>query len=299
MNLGEVKSTPRFDLDALPWVNDQTTLKDRSAVTLGDVSSRLLWGLSVFIQTLVFGWAICVFVRAIWVSLAKCLQGGWFAFWMAFVPLAAIGVFWLSFAYGRSNEYSRGYGLVGYLLGTAIKKQGIERVGHFVDVENGVLAGVIFLGVAAIGSVNLPVGLSGARGVISRSDLVAKVEMLRWLLTVSSILLIAGVVQIGFEYRWVAAQFVDEKDTGKLWEPGAAMASAATLAAGVFLSLVLAAAFVPAAYILKVQIDDHNEINKGPFLQRIKYSLPDLYWVVAKIAGPVLAAAPFASLFKM
>ena len=96
---------------------------------------------------------------------------------------------------------------------------------------------------------------------LQQDDVDRQIEGVRHLLNAATIALTAGVLQIFFEYRWVAALLFPVPTTEankRLADFGSTIAASVTFAGGSAFSLFLVGCFVPAAAIIKWRVDRTN-----------------------------------------
>jgi hypothetical protein len=268
------KTTPEIELNNLPWNHEQFA-------AIRDVAGRILWCFAALLQTVVLLFAIACFSKILRRTLTR--RALLLVIGVCALILASVVLFGQNIGFYFSQ-------LPAQLLKRSLEKRHNSVLGYLIDFHNGLAFILAIAGLLAIGCCAAQPNGEPIRSFKNRKD-----EM-RFLLLVSMIALIAGLVQVHFEYRWVASLFRDKSDSEKLWELGVELCNSITIGAGCLFSAVLLAAFVPGFYMLQVQF----EFSYGTTLKTkpFQISWKEIATDVLKIAGPVLTAWPLASLFK-
>jgi len=259
-----------------------------SLAAIQDASARFVWAIAAVVQTLV-----CFLVIAYFSIVMRASMRKWqFVKIISVLLLVGIVTFGTGLFYTFTGKADFGR------LPTNLLRQAAHRVNNRVlavaiDFENAL---TLLLGLTAAAAVGAVLGSSHQS---ERTEVELQIERLRRLLNASTAALTAGVVQVFFEYRWVAAVLFPTagSDASKsLTDFGGTTASSITLAAGGALSLFLVACFAPSAAIIKYRVD---EINKGLVAnEQIVFGWNDLWKDAVKIIIPVFTAGPLAALFK-
>jgi len=265
----------------------KATEQDRALGTIQELTARLAWGAAEAVQTGVLLFAIVYF----WIIQHRSLYDR---------PNLSAGLIAISllvgaavFLHGRlSNQSPCGTLPTATLL---VVVDGTENrvLGWALDFENG-LAAVLGASCAiAVGTV------LGSSRWLQEADFERQIQSIRHLLNAATVALTVGVLQIFFEYRWVAAVVFPVTTVAAnkaLPDFGSMIAASFTFAAGSALSLFLVACFVPAAAIIKYRVDRTNGLpGRHPF----RFDASKLWQDALKITAPILAAAPLAAFLKV
>ena len=268
-------------------IDTSRTAKDQGLAEIHDATAKFAWAVSAAVQTAVFSLVILYF----WIILYRVLTGYilWFCATVA-LPLV-IGA--REFAAGMRTDASSLLGpLPTDLLRVAVHGSGNRVLPATTNFENAL---AVVLGMSAALAVVAVLGETHSK----RMEVERQIETIRRLLTATTIALTAGVIQIFFEYRWVAAVLfpaqADEK-TKTLTEFGSTTAALITFGAASGLSLFLVACFVPAAAIIKSRSDQVNKsLDKD---EKIDFDTGQLWKDALQIVAPLITVGPLAILFK-
>jgi hypothetical protein len=280
---------PRLGLiKTMPWPSQSTNPEAHRMSGLRDVSGRFLWGLASVLQVVVF-----LVVATYFVYVLSTRENYWTLIGVLICDaICALVVFYFSTTSPSRDPI--GADFPGALLSRALDEVGDSDYVVAVNLQNSLTAAMMLLGILAIGS-----ALDGGiEGKLSQGDMNEQVAQLRDLLTAATAALIIGVIQLHFEFRWVAGLFVNQnvkEGLEKTWEPATTMAASITLAAGGVFSLILLAAFFPAVVMLQRRVTSYNAATPA---NAIAFSWTDFSLDALKAIGPILAAGPLAVLGK-
>lgn len=283
-------------IDLLEWLDCTTSLPKLAPARLREISARMVWGTSFLAQTLTFVACIAFFFSVPWQILQT--RSKQIAVWLTGLSVGislatAIRAFLIA---GESGEpFPHSSAVRAGFLSRAIAQAHVPQLGWYIDVGNGLMIVLCCSGILAVGATILHCG----RPTLSdREAIRASIATLRRLLTVGAVALIVGVLQVNFEYRWAASLLVDA-DSQKLSEAGNSAAAAIILSTGALLTMVLAATFVPAGFILyrRASNFNRNARQKGANApEEIPLDWKEMLGDALKIIGPALTAGPLAAL---
>lgn len=289
---GNFKAIVEPALDHLDVVDvKQSTPAGLADFYAREITARTIWGAALLIQTLAFVTGIFVSVSYI---LARCrcaaVAKAFATIMLSVLAVTAIYCFTSSRNPQNSACDIRAAVVIQKLLDTAVYNTGKQwLLNHLIDFENALAMAFMVLNSFAVCSILLHRTQLDGRPLNDSSIMVSIRSNIRGILSMSAIILVIGVLQIGFEYRW-AITSLQPKVTAKL---GVEVASGTTLAFGFVLSMFLVAVYGSTLLALEfggklvygTSIPQGSEGNwSAPFVD------------VAKMISPFLLAGPIAKL---
>jgi hypothetical protein len=266
-----------------------------------EVITRLTWALAGLCLVLA---CITVVVTSVWIIL-ECLRGHrrWLiGFLIAPAALA------LAFAWQINLAAEDGMDLTDGLIRQVAERAGIPGV-FAIGVRFAMLAlaGALFM-LAASSAIVLSSGwITSGRVALTGEErevgpvrlLASRISWVRWLLYLGTVLLVAGVMEVGGFHR-LPTPYLSPTDAKCV----DAIASMTSLSAGTVLTLMLLAIYGPAALILRMRVfalaARENPENPEVWIKEhgLDSSVPQHLTRLAAVLAPLLAGGPFTALLK-
>ena len=166
-------------------------------------------------------------------------------------------------------------------------------------LANGLTGAAVVAFLLALSGTLGPLPADAKTGAPPPDKLAQRFRELQTLLFAAAALLVAGVIEINALYSWLAA-FVD---TNAYLRQRADLPKATTASAGVFFTVLLAAAYAPALAVIRAraravvdkQTDLVTEAQKRDWLEKngLTLSVPQQASTFLAVLGPMLAGSPF------
>lgn len=266
-----------------------------------EVITRLTWGLAGMCLVLAL---IAVVLASLWILMESLRERrAWLATFLV-VPSALSMVVWWRFG-AAAND---GLDLTDKLIREALLQAGIPAAFE-VGVRFGALAltGAMFMLAASCAIVLSSGWVIGGHVTLKDEDcelgpirhLALRISWGRWLLYLGTVLLVAGVMEVGGFHR-LPTPYLDPGDAKCV----DAIASVTSLSVGTVLTLMLLAIYGPAALVLRMRVmavaARENPRDPDAWIREhgLDSSMPQHLTRLGAVLAPLLAGGPLTMLLK-